>query len=62
MTDQNILFPGWISGWASAEEATQHLAVLKDDVKTQKVQKAVFHVTDAPVAKFVSCRSVAYRL
>jgi len=61
--DGPILFPGWIAGWKSEADALAYVNFIGSnaDLKT-KVNKVVFHVTDASAFAFAQCRLYSHRL
>lgn len=58
---QTILFPGWITAWASKAEALGHLTTLERNGE-QRTKDTLFVIKDAEVLKFLQCRYFGYRL
>lgn len=57
-----ILFPGWISGWKSEADSIANANFVDTSESKQKVNKVIFHVTNASVLAFAQCRLYAHRL
>ena len=60
--DGPILFPGWIQGWKTKEEAAAYIANINVEDNKAHLNKVIFHVSNASTLGFASCRLVAHRL
>lgn len=60
--DAPISFPGWITGWATEEEALNYIKALEAKQPTDSPKKVCIKVTGCPVIKALGNRLVAYRL
>ena len=60
--DGPILFPGWIQGWKTKEEAAAYIANINVENNKAHLNKVIFHVSNASTLGFASCRLVAHRL
>lgn len=60
--DGPILFPGWIQGWKTKEEAVAYIGALDRSNSKSNLNGVIFHVTNASTLAFASCRLVAHRL
>lgn len=60
--DGPILFPGWIQGWKTKEEAVAYIATLDKSNAKSNLNGVIFHVANASTLGFASCRLVAHRL
>jgi len=55
-----ILFPGWIAGWATQEEADGHIKTLNE--KPKDTHNVSFKVAGGSLLKFAACRVMGVRL
>jgi len=60
--DGPILFPGWVAGWKTEADAIAYVNFVDTSDAKQKVNKVIFHVTNASVLNFIQCRLFATRL
>lgn len=63
MNNQDILFPGWIEGWTSEQDASDYLKSLDANKNSKEnIQKVILKVTGAHVLSYGGNRSIAHRL
>jgi hypothetical protein len=63
MDKSDILFPGWIEGWTSEQDAADYLKSLDANKNSKEnVQKVILKVTGAHVLSYGGNRAIAHRL
>jgi hypothetical protein len=63
MDKSDILFPGWVEGWTSEQDASDYLKSLDANKNSKEnIQKVILKVTGAHVLSYGGNRAIAHRL